>query len=176
VPEILIKLARAVENLGRKNIPSRLRLLLPEAPAETLAVRRVHKALEDDRLDIDTFLLHIAANDRGPSDKVARGLGLGIVTLQAPNALKPALHALRVQSAPLAQGIPWGRRNCYVCGTVPAFGELRENDQVKHLRCVSCGADWWFPRLKCMYCGNEDHNTQSSLFAEQSRERMHVEF
>jgi FdhE protein len=90
------------------------------------------------------------------------------------NALKPALCAWCRQLTPLSGGIPWHKGTCCVCGAAATLGELQENDQVKHLRCGSCGADWQFRRLQCMYCGNEDHKTQHYLHAESHRERMRV--
>lgn len=175
--DLMHKLARSIENI---NIQNRTRTFwLPWKQASDVsstAVHRLLQALEENRLDLSALLPHIAANNRNRIDEVAGSLGLdpGLVTVLAQNALKPVLHALRKQLAPLAQGISWDRGDCYVCGAVATLGELQENDQIKHLRCGSCGADWRFRKLKCMYCGNEDHNTLRSLFAER-RERMQVE-
>jgi hypothetical protein len=39
----------------------------------------------------------------------------------------------------------------------------------------TCGADWQFPRLQCMFCGNENHKTLSDLYPESQRDQMRVE-
>ncbi len=63
------------------------------------------------------------------------------------------------------------------CGVVgrATLAELQENNQVKHLRCGSCGADWQYRRLQCAQCGNEDPRTLHCLYADNDRQRMHVE-
>ena len=177
VQEIMIKLARAIENINIQNRTRTFRLPWKQtSDVSGTAIHRLLQALEENRLDLSALLQHIAARDRPRIDKEMSALGLdpSLVTVLAQNALKPVLHALRKQLEPLARGISWDRGECYVCGAVATLAELQENDQVKHLRCGSCGADWRFRRLKCMYCGNEDHNTLRSLFAEQ-RKRMQVE-
>jgi FdhE protein len=62
-----------------------------------------------------------------------------------------------------------------MCGAAATLAELQENDQVKHLRCGSCGADWEVRRLQCIYCGNEDHRTLPHLFEEKDLERIQLE-
>lgn len=39
------------------------------------------------------------------------------------------------------------------------MGEMRDDNQARHLRCGQCSSDWRVGRLQCIYCGNEDHNT-----------------
>jgi FdhE protein len=37
------------------------------------------------------------------------------------------------------------------------IGELRKDEGERFLLCSSCGFQWRFIRLKCPFCGNEDH-------------------
>jgi len=138
--------------------------------------RRIREALEEGRLKMDTLLPCIAAGDQGPVASAAQCLHLnaGFFWTLAQNALKPALHSWRRQLAPLLEGIPWNRGCCPVCGSGPILGELQGNHLGKHLRCGQCGADWPFPRLQCLYCGNEDHHTLGYLYEEPRREKMMV--
>jgi FdhE protein len=55
------------------------------------------------------------------------------------------------------------------------LGELQGNNQIRHLRCGQCGADWPSRRLQCIHCGNEDHSTLSYLYTETQQEKMRVE-
>ncbi len=175
---LMLQLARAVETTGGEN--SRPKLSLPwvqalhERPA---AASRVRLALEMNRLDISTLLPHITAGESGPLMAAApdQGLDPDLVWTLAQNALKPALRAWCRQLTPLVNGNPWFKGYCYVCGAAASFAELQENDQVKHLRCGSCGADWQVRRLQCIYCGNEDHRTRTYLFEEKDRERIQIE-
>jgi FdhE protein len=164
--ELMLRLARAVESpLGEKR------------PQKSEAARLVRCALEENRLDIDALLPHIAAGERGTLTSAAQSLQLDpdLVWSLAQSALKPALRAWRRQLTPLAKGISWHKGCCFVCGAVATLAELQENNQCKHLRCGQCGADWQFPRLQCLYCGNEEHKTQGYLYPETRSEVMRVE-
>ena len=91
------------------------------------------------------------------------------------DALKPALRAWCRHLTPMIKGVPWNKGYCFVCGAAATLGELQGNDQVRHLRCGLCGADWVSRRLLCMNCGNEDHRTLRYLYIESRAERMRVE-
>jgi FdhE protein len=178
VHELTLKLARAVETMKTKNQPHKFRLPWLQTQGKTdSAARRIRIVLEEKKLDVGALLAHIAAGESGPVFSAAQNLDLnpGLLMTLLQNALRPALRVWCRQLTPLAREIPWHKGTCYVCGAAATLGELQENDQVKHLRCGSCGADWQFRRLQCMYCGNEDHKTQRYLHAESPRERMHVE-
>jgi hypothetical protein len=169
VRRLMLKLARAVEAVTTKNQPHKFRLPLRQTLKKTSsAACRVRLSLEERKLDVGALLAHNATGKSGPVFSVAQNLDLdpGLLMTLSQNALKPALRAWCRQLAPLVKGIPWHKGTCYVCGAIATLGELQENDQVKHLRCGSCGADWRFPRLQCMYCGNEVHKTQHYLHAE----------
>jgi FdhE protein len=128
--------------------------------------RQIREALEADRLEVGTLLSSIVAGNQGPVAAAAYSLQLdaALVRTLVQNAFKPALHAWRRQLSPLLNRIPLDRGNCPVCGAVAILGELQDNHLAKHLRCGQCGADWTFPRLRCSYCGNDDHHTLSLLY------------
>ena len=175
--ELMLRLARAAEKTAMKKQTHRWMMpWLGGSHKPGIAARRVRLALEEDRFAA-AILPHIAAGESDAVTSATQGLELSpnLVRTLAQNALKPALRAWCRQLTPLAEGIEWHRGYCFICGAVPTLGELQENDQVKHLRCGSCGADWRSPRLQCMYCGNEDHNSQHCLYAEGKAERTRVE-
>ena len=176
--ELMIDLAAAMEAIGKKHQHRKLRLPWIRTTGEpALAARQIRTALEENKLDVGALLLHIAAGDNGPPTSAARGLELdpALVLTLAQNALKPALRAWCRQLTPLAKGMPWHKSNCFVCGAAATLAELQENNQEKHVRCGSCGADWRIGRLQCLYCGNEDHKTLRHLYDEATREKMRVE-
>ncbi len=178
VHELMIKLASAVETASKKNSWHKLRLPWLKTSSEPdSAARRIRLALEENRLDMSALLPHIAAGESGPITSAAQNVNLdpGLLMTLAQNALKPALRAWYRQLTPLIKGIPWRKGSCFVCGADATLAELQENNQTKHLRCGSCGADWQFPRLVCLHCGNEDPDTQRHLSAEGLQEKMRVE-
>lgn len=148
-----------------------------EAEAASLAALR-RSALEllrgIDAGDIDPAeLLTLAA----PGDLAGFSARIARVTADwelpwtlAHHALRPFLHEVRSR-APLDGIGVWQRGECYVCGAAATFAELQDDDQVKHLRCAECGADWHHPRLQCHNCGNEDHATLRYLYVEGSDHR-----
>ena len=175
---LMIRLAAAVEAIGNKR--KRFWTGLPGfSKADDLgeSASRVRSALETGRLDINELLPHLATGSRKPIDSAARGLDIDpdLVWTLAQNALKPALRAWCRDLTPLAAKIPWNKDICFVCGAPATLAELQGNDQGKHLRCGSCGADWQIRRLQCAQCGNEDHKTQHYLYAGGQRDTTRVE-
>jgi len=178
VHELMLKLARAVETIKRRNRPYKLRLPWQQATdAHETSATRIRLALEEDRLNARVLLPHVTAGENHQVISLAQDLQLDpdLVWILAQNAIKPALCAWCRQAAPLSSGIPWDKGHCFVCGAAATLAELQDNDQVKHLRCGSCGADWKYSRLECIYCGNENHRTQRYLYAEEQGERIRVE-
>jgi len=155
--DLLVRLARSLEAID--------------------GMRRVRLVIEGAEIDIGAVLSHALADDHASIEAIARDIDLDpdLLRVVARYALRPALGAWRRQLAPLVEGIQWEKGNCCICGAAASLGELRGNGQILHLRCGQCGADWRFRRLRCMYCGNEDHRTLSCLYSEDQREKMRVE-
>ncbi len=177
---LMIKLVAAVEKTVSVDQPPKLKLRLPWFSSRTepdTAARRIRTALEENTLEAGALLSYVASGDNDAVESVSKELGLdpGLTVAIAQNALKPALREWCRQLTPLVNGIPWRKNTCFMCGAVATLAELQENDQVKHLRCGQCGADWQFPRLQCMYCGNEDHRTLKYLYPESHLETVRVE-
>ena len=53
----------------------------------------------------------------------------------------------------------WLKGNCPVCGSHPAIERLMREDGKRMLRCSLCGTEWYFKRIMCPFCSNEDHNS-----------------
>jgi hypothetical protein len=147
------------------------------AKLRAAAARQIRVALEQGRLDPSVLLPHVAGGEGEYVTALAESLQLdpGLVWTLAQNALKPALYAWCCQLSPLTEGVDWRRGYCPICGSAATLAELRGNDQSKHLRCALCGADWPFPQLQCMYCGNEDHSTLSYFYPDGEREKQRIE-
>jgi len=45
---------------------------------------------------------------------------------------------------------------CPVCGSLPYISDLRNENRSRHLHCSLCGAQWMFPRMRCVFCNNTD--------------------
>jgi FdhE protein len=141
------------------------------------AARCIRLALEDGRLDVSSLLPDIAAGVSEGIFSAAQGLELdpGMLRTVLTDAMEPFLRQWCRQLAPLAEGVQWERGQCPVCGAAATLAELQGNNQAKHLRCGSCGADWTFRRLHCLHCGNEDHQTLGLLYTDDHNDKMRVE-
>ncbi len=103
------------------------------------------------------------------------GLDPDLVGTLARFCLKPVLHAVRKQLELIVEGVAWGRGTCYICGTGASLAELQGNNQIKHLRCGQCGADWPIRRLQCACCNSEDHRTLGYFTTGKKEETIRAE-
>ncbi len=195
VRDLMLRLARALAEPPAARAPHKPRAPWSRAPApDALALyenaqrgdgallraaagQQIRVALESDRIDMSALLPRVTRGDHAYVTRLARESKLddGMLWTLAQNAVKPALRAWQRQLTMLVPSSAWQRGYCFICGAAATLGELQGNDQEKHLRCGSCGADWRFPRVQCLYCGNTDPATLGYLYPEKQREQMRID-
>jgi hypothetical protein len=79
------------------------------------------------------------------------------------NALRAVLRKLRNSSAEPEKTETFSG-TCTFCGTHAHIAFDEESQRVLH--CPLCGFSWRFPRLRCVYCGNADHEKLGYFEAE----------
>jgi FdhE protein len=64
-----------------------------------------------------------------------------------------------------AEAIPesWTHGYCPVCGSWPAFAEVRGIERRRYYRCGRCGGEWHANALSCAYCATSNHNDLVAL-------------
>ena len=77
----------------------------------------------------------------------------------------PFLHALNRRWSRLVPE-SWVEGYCPLCGSWPAFAEVRGVERTRHLRCGRCADSWQLHELLCPYCGNDDHEQLLRLVPE----------
>ena len=156
----LVRLAQAAESAG-----------------ENINALDLQVWLDRHRSDLGVIMQNVLEDGGGMLADAAERMGLDAAVCRAlaQNALKPVMRAWGRQLAPLAEGVPWSRGVCFICGALPVFGELQGNSQALHLRCGLCGGDWEYSRLACMFCGTDDHRKRDYLFVENEHEKAHIE-
>lgn len=89
-------------------------------------------------------------------------------------ALRPSLHALRefVSDQIDAQG--WQYGYCPLCGSSPDMAYFAKTGK-RYLHCELCSQEWHFPRIRCPFCQNQDHESLGYFEAEQE-EGLRVDF
>jgi FdhE protein len=79
----------------------------------------------------------------------------------------PFLHACnRRWASSISPG--WVEGYCPVCGSLPAFAEVRGIERHRYFRCGRCGGEWHARALYCPYCAMSDHDELVSLVPEKS--------
>jgi FdhE protein len=102
-------------------------------------------------------------------DEIAAVSGADAEALHAVIALLPVpfLHACNRRWAPsISAG--WVEGYCPVCGSLPAFAEVRGIERNRYFRCGRCGGEWHARALLCPYCAMSDHDELVALVPEKA--------
>jgi FdhE protein len=100
-------------------------------------------------------------------EKTAVARGADADALQAVATLLPVpfLHAVRRRFA-AAVPVSWSEGYCPLCGSWPAFAEVRGIERSRHHRCGRCASEWHARALRCPYCAMHDHDELVTLVPE----------
>jgi FdhE protein len=123
-------------------------------------------ALDAD-LDVLTLFNATLCQDNDGVDEVAAARGVDAGALQAVIALLPLplLHACnRRWASSISES--WVEGYCPVCGSWPAFAEVRGIERSRSFRCGRCGGEWHARLLSCPYCTEVSHDALVSLVPE----------
>ncbi len=69
----------------------------------------------------------------------------------------------------------WREGYCPVCGTWPAFAEVRGIERTRVFRCGRCGGGWHARPLRCPYCRQDDHHALASFVPERGGSNAVIE-
>jgi FdhE protein len=126
------------------------------------------KAVRGGKLDLADMAREVLAGR--PEGVHARADALGLDAGLTANVLRltlfPVLAHLAAALGPLRAGTAWPGGNCPTCGSWPLLGEFRGLEQTRFLRCGLCATEWEFPRLRCPFCDNRDHQRLGYFHAE----------
>jgi FdhE protein len=148
-----------------------------EAALRSTAAAQIRRAVEQKRLDLLSVWSALAAGDTRSIDLAGRELQLDAELLRvlAQNSLKPAFRAWAYNLKSLADPAHWRRGSCPVCGSPPALAEIQGKEGARHLRCLLCGADWYYPRLQCAFCDNKDYKSLGYITVEGETQKYSVQ-
>jgi FdhE protein len=139
------------------------RLLRLAAGGTTDAMRSLANARVTDGECLALFASSLR-HDGAAVDRVARAHGVDGEALQAVVALLP-VPFLQTANRRLSHGIrtTWTAGYCPVCGTWPAFAEIRGIERTRHFRCGRCGGEWYARALVCAFCDMSNHDELAAL-------------
>jgi FdhE protein len=71
-------------------------------------------------------------------------------------SLKPLYEYVAGTLAACIDEERWMRGFCPICGAIPPIGEITGEQGERTLFCVYCGMDWYYPELRCPFCGGSE--------------------
>lgn len=96
-----------------------------------------------------------------------RNIKIDVLKFVVINCVKPFLKAFAGEVTKEVDIGSWRHNFCPVCGNSPYIGRIAE-DGKRYLRCSLCETEWLYKRLACYNCGNENHETLTSLIIEET--------
>jgi FdhE protein len=113
----------------------------------------------------------------------AQGLSAGheaeenidLIDLFTEESLRPELESIAKKYGEIVEKSGWSEGYCPICGKEPKIGEIRDEEEGKrYLFCHQCGFKWYFHRIKCPFCGNEEQHSLA-YFEVEGEERYRVD-
>jgi FdhE protein len=89
-------------------------------------------------------------------------------------ALKPSLNTLKESAGERIEKDGWNYGYCPLCGSYPDMACLGDQGK-RFLHCELCGYKWYYPRLKCPFCKN-DQPKELGYFVSEEEEGFRVDF
>lgn len=85
---------------------------------------------------------------------------IDLIDLFLEESLRPELEFIAKKYEEKVAKSEWSEGYCPICGKEPKIGEIRqEEDGKRYLFCHQCGFKWYFNRIKCPFCGNEEQHS-----------------
>jgi FdhE protein len=130
---------------------------------------RTLQAVRAADLDVLTLFAASVGQDRGRLEEIAGVYRADAEAFEAVMALVavPFLHACRRR---WAASLPpaWTDGFCPLCGSWPAFAEMRGIERSRHFRCGRCASEWHSRLLCCPYCASTNHDELVTLVPEKT--------
>jgi FdhE protein len=100
---------------------------------------------------------------------------IDLIDLFTEESLRPELESIAKKYGEIVEKSGWSEGYCPICGKEPKIGEIRDEEEGKrYLFCHQCGFKWYFHRIKCPFCGNEEQHSLA-YFEVEGEERYRVD-
>ena len=100
---------------------------------------------------------------------------IDLIDLFTEESLRPELESIAEKYGEIIEKSNWSEGYCPICGKEPKIGEIRGEEKGKrYLFCHQCGFKWYFQRIKCPFCGNEEQHSLA-YFEVEGEERYRVD-
>ena len=131
-------------------------------------VGRIRKALKENKLKLEELFQKMVSGEEEGLYKLAENLKLNgeILALLIRNSIRPIIEVYADQMKKYIDQEKWQKNYCPLCGSKPGMAELEKEKGKRLLSCSLCGQRWQYARLKCPYCGNDDHKELQYFYLE----------
>ena len=100
---------------------------------------------------------------------------IDLIDLFTEESLRPELESIAEKYGEIVEKSNWSEGYCPICGKEPKIGEIRDKEEGKrYLFCHQCGFKWYFHRIKCPFCGNDEQHSLA-YFEVEGEERYRVD-
>jgi FdhE protein len=100
---------------------------------------------------------------------------IDLIDLFLEESLRPELEIIAKKYGGIVEKYDWSEGYCPICGKEPKIGEIREEENGKrYLFCHQCGFKWYFNRIKCPFCGNDEQQSLA-YFEVEGDERYRID-
>jgi len=132
-------------------------------------VENLLSSVEMNRFSIQTLVTRTALKDTRYFESLAETVGIEMGTLFyiGLQVGKPFFEVLAEKIEKNLDLAEWKEGLCPVCGQEPAIAKLHGEEGRRMLHCCLCNTDWYFPRLQCPFCLNDDQKTLRFFFFEE---------
>jgi FdhE protein len=139
----------------------------------------LEKALKRARTDskwINSVIAAFLSRDEPAVSRMAKVVTLEPMILKflTNMALKPSLNTLKESAGERIEKDGWNYGYCPLCGSYPDMAYLGDQGK-RFLHCELCGYEWYYPRLKCPFCEN-DQPKKLGYFVSEEEEGFRVDF
>jgi FdhE protein len=139
----------------------------------------LEKALKRARTDskwINSVIAAFLSRDEPAVSRMAKEVTLEPMILKflTNMALKPSLNTLKESAGERIEKDGWNYGYCPLCGSYPDMAYLGDQGK-RFLHCELCGYEWYYPRLKCPFCEN-DQPKKLGYFVSEEEEGFRVDF
>jgi len=97
-----------------------------------------------------------------------------LVDLFLEESLRPAMEKVVEKYGTRIAESGWSEGYCPICGKEPKIGEIKDEEGRRYLFCNQCGFEWYFKRVVCPFCGNDEQQTLA-YFTIEGDERYRVD-
>ena len=100
---------------------------------------------------------------------------IDLIDLLLEESLRPELEIIAKKYGERVAKSGWREGYCPICGKEPKIGEIRKDEEgERYLFCHQCGFKWYFHRIKCPFCGNDEQQSLA-YFEVEGEERYRVD-